>query len=208
VQFPSAVHPSFGGDDIASFRYVSKLHSIEANFRRQVSCRVSVLAGFRWIELSEDFGVLYETNPNIAGPSRYRVDVNNHLYGFQVGADALLWNNNCWLVDASVRAGVFGNNADQTTLEHYVEFGGLPAAGTASGTDTSFLGELEVTATRCLTDRLSLRLGYQMLWLEGVALAPNQIDNTNLSPPPGVVTLDTDSGFFAHGAFVGLEAVW
>ena len=57
-----------------------------------------------------------------------------------------------------------------------------------------------------LTDRLSARVGYQLLWLEGVALATDQLDNSNPSIP--IATLDNGGGVFYHGGFAGTEFLW
>jgi hypothetical protein len=51
-----------------------------------------------------------------------------------------------------------------------------------------------------------MRFGYQALWLEGVALAPDQLPVTDVTVPFALV--DTSGDVFFHGGFVGLEAVW
>ncbi len=55
-----------------------------------------------------------------------------------------------------------------------------------------------------LDDVWTLRGGYNLLWIEGVALAPDQLDFTDT--PTSGTSLDIDSGVFAHGFSAGLEA--
>lgn len=58
-----------------------------------------------------------------------------------------------------------------------------------------------------LTDTWALRGGYNLIWIEGVALGGNQLDFTNTTDSGrGIGT--SGSGLFLHGANVGLEAHW
>ena len=70
----------------------------------------------------------------------------------------------------------------------------------------AFAGDVGVSVGRHITDRLSARLGYMALWIEGVALAPEQLDNSD--PSSGTASLDNSGGVFYHGGFVGLEYLW
>ena len=66
----------------------------------------------------------------------------------------------------------------------------------------AFLGELAFTANYCLTDNLTARLGYDLMWIEVVALASDQVPATNFFTGAGIAP---DGGAFYHGGFVGLE---
>ena len=59
-----------------------------------------------------------------------------------------------------------------------------------------------------LTDTWGLRLGYNLFWLTGVALAPDSWDlTTNTGPDAGTEIRSTGS-VFLNGANVGVEARW
>jgi hypothetical protein len=65
---------------------------------------------------------------------------------------------------------------------------------------------MNITAVRPLGEHWSLRVGYNLAWLSGVALAPNQWDFTdNVTSGTGVRGA---GGMFLHGANLGLEARW
>jgi hypothetical protein len=54
---------------------------------------------------------------------------------------------------------------------------------------------------------VSLKIDYEALWLQGVAVAAGQIQETYTSAPATVSALgvNCDSGVLFHGATVGLE---
>ena len=54
---------------------------------------------------------------------------------------------------------------------------------------------------------ITLKLGYQALWLSGVALAPGQIQKTYKTGPVSVTALgvNADSSVLFHGVTAGLE---
>jgi hypothetical protein len=54
-----------------------------------------------------------------------------------------------------------------------------------------------------LAKRLVLKAGYEAVWLQGVAVAPAQIQETNITTKQ--IGIDTNSGVFYHGATAGLE---
>jgi hypothetical protein len=121
------------------------------------------------------------------------------LYGGQLGADATLWCGDRLTVEGLLKAGIFHNSAGQNTILDT----GVVVVNAADDDDrTAFLGELAFTANYCLTDTLSLRAGYDLLWVETVALAADQIPATNFFTGGGIAA---DGGAFYHGAFVGLE---
>jgi hypothetical protein len=81
-----------------------------------------------------------------------------------------------------------------------------PAFGSAeTETDLAFAGEVAVTAVYQWSDQLALRAGYQLLWLEGVAIASDQAAATNVIAQNGI---DPTGGVFFHGALLGAEYSW
>ena len=54
-----------------------------------------------------------------------------------------------------------------------------------------------------LTNALAVTGGYQLMWLDGLALAPEQIPITSLVAP-GSAGVNTQGELLFHGATVGL----
>ncbi|MBM4092084.1 MAG: hypothetical protein FJ276_22040 [Planctomycetes bacterium] len=213
VQFPSFPYlPEFqvpgdptSGYGVGNFLYTSRLHNAEINLRRRSSCFewLTVLAGFRWIELGEEFHASFATGGTMP---YFDIDTNNHLYGGQLGAIVLLHSSYKWTVDTWIKAGLCANVMDQDTFEDFRSAGGGTTYVNARTTSAAFTGDLGVKVVRRVTQRLSARAGYNLLWLEGVALAPEQLDASD--PASGIAGINHKGGIFCHGGFVGLDFVW
>ncbi|MBN2580397.1 MAG: hypothetical protein JXB10_15545 [Pirellulales bacterium] len=177
------------------FEYPSQIYSAELNGRIYLYDRLSLLAGFRWVNLHENLvgtGIV-----GGMGTEFLDINVDNHLYGGQIGMDvSLLDFDGPFRIDGVLKAGVFGNYTDQAAIVGGRNYGD-------KRDHTAFLGEINLVAVYEITPNILLRGGYQVLWLEGVALAGDQpatLDlNSNDFQP------DTRGSLFYHGAFAGLE---
>lgn len=178
----------FGVDDWSdSFEgalYSSNLHSTEVNLRRQWTDSLTLLGGFRWVEMGDE-----------AADQFAFIDTNNHMYGGQVGAEWLVWDRGGpFTVTSGVKAGIYYNNTD-------VDAGIFGLTNSSSKSHTAFLGEWDILARYQLTDRWTLRAGYQLLWLEGVA----GVDTAQIDAAFAQGTVSTSSSPFYHGAVIGAE---
>ena len=70
----------------------------------------------------------------------------------------------------------------------------------------AFIGEIDFNLNYALNPNWSIRGGYQVFWVEGLALAPNQLDFTDAAGSG--TTVDKTGGLFMHGAHAGLMARW
>jgi hypothetical protein len=151
----------------------------------------------RIVQLHEEF-VLGVEAPPLA--SNLHSNTDNHLYGGQIGGQVDLCPFAGPLaISGIVKAGVYGNYADSQLSQTGIVNISLPRT---DDWNTAFVGELGVTAIYPLTDRLSFRGGYQLLYIDGVALATDQ--------PIFVISpqVDQESSVLYHGALVGLELAW
>ncbi len=182
--------------------YATRLHSTEINLRRCWTDRVTVLGGFRWVELNEK--VDYEINTTTFGFSAdfaQRAGAYNNMYGFQLGTDVLLWDRGGpFTVNSEVKAGIYSNLAKNSgALESPIG----DIVGDGRKYHTAFLGQLAINAKYQLNRNWALLAGYQMLWVEGVALVnSNQVDALVAGD------VDTSGSPFYHGATVGAELRW
>ena len=180
----------------------TNLYSAEANGRFDLSPRLTLLAGFRWLQLNDNLqGTL--TPPDLSAPGWKRscfvcnifqitpdgpagnyppfwnAGTTNNLYGIQVGAEATILELDRLSLDGQFKVGLFDNNVAQATgvsLQKVVH----PASASTNG--AAFASEAGLSLKYQLIDGLKLKAGYELLWLDGVALAPGQIEATASTP--------------------------
>ncbi len=191
--------------DEVAFEERFRLYSSELNLRRPVNEWLTTLMGFRWVEFYDSYSV-QGVESVVSMPFSQSIDTHNHMYGFQIGEDALFFERSGRLrVNGFAKIGIFHNAAGQNgKLNDPANFGELSVA--ANGSQPAFLCELGLIGSYHFSQHVALRGGYQVMWIEGVALAPGQIPVTNLVA--GTADIATSGGLFYHGATAGLEVTW
>ena len=189
--------------DNGTARYTSALYNGELNVRQEWTDRITLLAGFRLVELDEHyFG--NGASAAVGGPV-YSLGTNafNHLFGGQIGADAQLVGRGGPLqINVFCKAGVFGDAAEQN-YRRAINGGMVQFLDASSASQTSFLGDTGVTATYALTKHLAFHAVLDAIWLTGVGLAPEQINSVNSGLHTDVV--NTSGKVFYYGGSVGME---
>lgn len=204
------------------------LRSLEASGRLDIFPRMTLLAGFRWLQLNDalqgtltpaDLGeptwkyrvipaYISDAIPSansqiVTNPAFWTTHATNNLYGAQVGVRATLWELNDFSLDGTMKAGVYDNQAGQTALVS-MEKKIYTARATTSA--VAFAGEANLLAKYRLSDGIALKMGYEALWLAGVALAPAQIQE--IGATAGSVTalgVNRRSGALFQGMSFGLD---
>ncbi|MCC7086139.1 MAG: hypothetical protein IT427_14145 [Pirellulales bacterium] len=176
--------------------YRSSLSNGEINYVHTWN-RFSLLGGFRTLRWSETYEELYTP----AG-TQLQMHTDNDLFGGQVGSR---WRkdheNSFWEVTGKV--GVFGNQANDSQILTY-------GYGTSGSTAfprhydfaTSIVYDLNVSLGCRLSPVWSLRTGYNFIFIDRLALAPNQYS------PNGQRGLGIQGNVMLNGLEVGLEALW
>jgi hypothetical protein len=193
--------------DEVSVDYESDLHNAEVN---RVCCcsdgcrTVEFLYGFRYLNLNEEFTLVATDFQE--GTSTYNVETENNLFGAQFGSRVRRFQGR-WHLEGTGKAGIFGNAAelDSDPIVDFPAFVVRPGRSASEG-DVAFVGDLNLTAIYRLNNVWGLRLGYNLIWIEGVALAPDQLDFTNTTDSGKDVS--ADGGVFLHGVNAGAEARW
>ena len=193
--FPTGGNPASYNSD-----YQSQLHSAEINLRQACLGRFGLLAGIRYINLQEDL-LLSSQLGAIVTLDHYDIDVDNNLIGAQLGTDVCIARWRSLQIDALVKCGFYLNSASQTTRSSLI---GVPT--TASNDSFAVAGEAGIYGTYCINDRWSVRAGYQVFGLHGVALAPEQLQSTNLAT--GLAGIDTTGSAFYGGATFSVGYTW
>lgn len=191
-----------------AWEYASQLHNAEINVRWDQADSLTLLAGVRWVNLSES--LLSTLSPaTIAGEAPFWVtSTSNNLLGLQLGAEGKLWRRGRFAIEGLVKAGMYDNIAEQTTAVSVIAK--QVRSALAATNHAAFVGETGLRCTYQVTSHITLRAGYELTWLEGVALAPGQIQETYTTTrlfanAVQALGVNSDSGAFYHGATVGLE---
>ncbi|HRX81190.1 MAG TPA: BBP7 family outer membrane beta-barrel protein [Pirellulaceae bacterium] len=196
-------------DSMYQTTYESTLTSVELNSRLRHWSHVAPLVGVRYIQLND---VLSHTSTD--GATYFdETTADNELWGFQLGAEALLWDGGSVRLQTTVKAGVFYNNLGLRTTSGDIDITDpVTMVTTTIGPDSSFatehisyFGEINLELAYRVGPHWSIRVGYAAMCLDGVALAPDQFDDFNLQS--GIGTFDYGTVLY-HGSYIGLEATW
>ncbi|WP_420131133.1 hypothetical protein [Rhodopseudomonas sp.] len=205
----------------------TRLHSLEANLRLELSPRVTLLAGVRWLQLHDqlqgtldpaDLGqpmwkfnvpsrlsdaVPLPGSSVVINPPFWTSSTTNNLYGVQIGARAILWEIERVSVEGVLKAGLFDNHATQTALVSMQK----QIYPTKAITDAAaFVGQGGIAAKYRLSDLVALKLGYEALWLGRVALAPAQIQAISTTRTAvGATGVNCRSSTLLQGVTIGME---
>ena len=191
--------------------YVSQLNSLELNCRHRTNEWVTLIAGFRWIEMDETYGWIDQGRKSDFG----EFHTENDLYGFQVGGETDIWRHGRFELEGYTKVGIYANESN-TTYDAQVSqslYGTPQLASAAKGNRTSFVGEAALTGAFNITENFSLRMGYQVTFLNGIAAATDQLTALNIddhfteyeeeiSKASGVVN-NAGSAIY-HGPFIRL----
>jgi hypothetical protein len=221
----------FVGLDRLRAEYSSRLNSLEANLPcccgccddscgeccegcgddcgcPEVRCQsYESFAGFRYIHIGEDLNLFAQRT--VAGEveqGNYDIHTSNDLYGLQLGGRTRRTRGRYgW--EAMGKAGIFGSDARQR--QSVTDFPDFPLRPTVSSSSfgVAFVGEAKLTALYRLTPIWNLRAGYTAMWIEGLALAPDQLD-FDFASASGGSQLHNGGAILLHGVNVGIEGRW
>ena len=181
-----------GGPSTAFLQYRSELHSFEINRERRVSDQTTFSLGARYIEVDD---TLRAAAPGFAA----EINADNHLYGFQLGLNRSLRSRGQLELSGYSKMGLYTNFADQSAT--------VPGliTGTSDGALT-FVGEVGLVSDLRLNNRLSFVTDVRLLYLDGLALAADQLPLIN-GATGAVGRLDMSEVFY-YGVFGGLQWAW
>jgi hypothetical protein len=186
--------------------YESNLHNIEVNLRWWPFERLSILAGFRYLMLNEELTIEHDIGPGL-NLATLEHETANTLLGGQVGLEGVvvrfknvLFEGDSINLGGLVKVGYF-NNRTKTDISITQPVG---ANWFADDTDNqgTFLVEGVATIGYKITRNISLQLRYQLMWIENIAMAPEQVPASD--PFIGMASTDTEDVFY-HGPWVGIN---
>jgi len=181
--------------------YRSQFQSMEANRRCFGWDVISTLIGLRYLNIDEDLS--FNSIDAQGALGLLSVETNNHLVGPQAGLE-LMFPVGRWSSITTLRGGAFANFLDSNA--RLFNAGTQQLATSDDEFDFSFMLEVGQYFTVQLTPAIKFRGGYEVGWLWGVALAPEQLPSP-LTFNSGA-TLDSEGDVLYHGATAGLEINW
>ncbi len=210
-------------DNYRIYRF-NEIHNAEFNLLHNAGCaptfrcgsmNVEWLAGIRWFKFSEDYRIT-ANNFLTTYPAQtlYDLEVENNLVGVQLGARAERCLRNRLSLSLGAKFGVYNN--DIYTRQSITDGNGTfatAAVGPYAGSDYALsstkdevatLGELDLGLNWQFAECWRANVGYRVIGVSGVALAPEQIpynfadfDNTN--------RIRSNGDLLLHGAYFGVE---
>jgi len=215
----------------------TSLYSAEANAKLKASDRFTLLAGLRWIQLKDSLvGSLSPVDQNVplwktggcpmgalditlsqttqtcasgisigGYPPFWSTTTRNNLLGLQLGAQGTFFEIGRLSLGGSLKAGVFNN---QVTQSNNVSITKIMYSSSATSNQVAYSGEGILQLKYLITDGLAIKMGYQLLWLDRVALAPGQIPYVYSGNNPTNVTargVNAGSNILFQGGILGME---
>lgn len=204
LPFQSQVDSNFDGAERFRASNASDLHSLELNcFVEPCGCHCCVLpfCGIRYFNFHDELNLSIVEGNNREG--RYDIDADNHLIGYQVGGiiDRAVTHRFSWNVVGKV--GGYLNLSRQSTLLSADDGATVYRDVTDHEEDLAFLGEVGVNLVYQVSRHVSLTAGYQVLWVDGIALAPEQLDYR--TGPDAGTRVDHNGDLFFNGGYVGIR---
>jgi hypothetical protein len=199
--------PGLAGNDLVSLGMYSAFNSQEINIRYWVDVPpgpfdFSLTLGARHVTARESLVLFAESST--PSTTNLAVNTNNDLWGGQIGFQvAWLQSSHVWL-DFDAKAAMFNNSASQSTVYSNDNNGVITnAVQTRDQQRTAWMGDLALTYNIQFHPGLVLRLGYQAVFLNGIALAPDNIVNAN-DTVNGPARLVDNGEVVYHGPVIGL----
>lgn len=160
------------------------------------------LAGFRYLTVDERYDI--NSLDLDTGPGDYTILTRNRLYGGQVGARTQ-WQVERFVFDFEAKAGVFANAAhqDQRVVD---SDGAVLRDANGSEHQAAFVGEVSSYLFIPMGSHFTGRLGYTAIWVDELALAPNQLDFTDTATSG--TGIYARRGILIHGFNAGMEFRW
>lgn len=221
--FLSSEIASFTNAAVARATYASTLNMAEANLlfthchvnrlrrsgysveRQRRETTIDWITGFRWAGLEEK-ATLDFTSSTTGLTNGYAAQTRSNLFAGQIGLRGRTqWRH--WAAEGWLKAGLAGAALwqSQTAIVDPNTGPYRPAGESTAGT-VGGIFDFNVSLVRRLSDTWWLRLGYNSLWLTGVALAPDQFDFA--ASTQAVTTLDANKTVWLGGPTLGVEKRW
>jgi len=205
-----------GQGSLQIFSTSNRFDSFELNMKRfftSANCwwQSSWWVGIRYVRVDDD--AVYNTLGS-SGNLDYTLDADNDLFGAQFGLDTALRLTTRWTLSLFGEVGVYGNRA---TYDSTIALNDAATVlqETASSRRGSMVVEGGFLSTFKIVPRGTLRAGYQIVYIDGIALASDSFNfETGGVMPLGTAlsgrqtSINDNGNALYHGPTVGFEYTW
>lgn len=200
-------------NDVVSIQDHSSLHNGELNLVGLLATppgrlTSNLLIGVRYVNVKELFS--YYSHSNVLDATNgVETHTWNSMIGPQIGANALIFIEDCWWAHLTVKGGILNNNASQSTT--YTNASDVQFPHERTRNVTTYVGEVDLSLVYRWSPNFTTRIGYQAIWLEGLALAQENFDRdleSLQSTDPTLTWLDHNGRVVYHGVHAGVEFAW
>jgi len=207
-----------------------EFHNVEINIVRYIMgapnygaaqpFSLALIGGFRFIKFDDNllFGAVSSGNTfggnGGLNEAYFTSDVENNLYGFQLGAMIShgITSNLSWY--ATPKFGFFGNQIDFSARGYRGDgaTANFSQTGNAfdlsnSKNDVAVMGQLDLGLNYVCNQHWSITGGYRVIGLTGIALADDQVP-AYLAAENDWTDIDSSGSLLLHGAFAGVTYAW
>jgi hypothetical protein len=203
-------------NDYISISSQSRLENGEFNLRQvfilpPCHMRGSTFIGGRYMNIGEGFN--YHSVATSPSPATNDVAIrtNNQMLGVQIGGLLEFQVDPQWWIDCEIKGAFLQNQTYQHTV--YTNVSGVaPYDGThiqgQAATRSTFVLDLSLSLLYEMGPYLSVHLGYQALWVDGLALAAANFNPDVNALVSGPAVLVDNSKVVYHGPNVGGTLRW
>lgn len=183
------------------------LNNVEANaWKRLDGGPIALMTGFRYFQLNENFSISGQDTDT--GASTYAVRTQNDLFGAQLGGRyrEMLGTARRFGIEATAKAGVFGNGVGMSQFVSDFDNTFVVRDVSTNASRVAFVGDIGLTGLIRVTDNVNARIGYNLIWAQGVARAANQLDFSDNATSGTWIAYG--QGAFLQGINIGFEVGW
>jgi hypothetical protein len=203
---PLATFAGFADADSANFFYASAIQTGEFNMIFPFGS-FEFLAGYRYMQVDERAQIATISTGAVAS---FTADSLNVMNGGQVGVLGRWEMFGLVDFDFDAKFAVMGNEAriDQEAIDSTGTPVSFPGVVYGSKTRVAYVTELGLQGVIPLGASFSFHAGYNVYFIDGVALAPDQFDFNIGSSADAGTHVHNHGDIVLQGVNVGLTAVW
>ena len=138
----------------------------------------------------------------------WSANVLNDLLGVQVGGQGVFLRIGQLSLEGSLKVGLYNNYSSQNTS---VSLAKTMYIASASSSQLAYSGDGLIQLKYQIAQDIKLKLGYQVLWINQIALAAGQVSRSSSSQTPAGLTangVNANSSILFQGGTIGLEYVF